>query len=401
MENARSLLIHEPSFSEIDTRYPHHQYPYNVKNLELISKLIKQVQKESHLNINPRVRVTSHTRNAFHNYKHDYILLPYKPEYAGVDYYIAWRHEAEHASQTDTRRYGNECTEKTMLQISQFLYPVDIEDDQGHAKLKYLYNYTELKARAAEARALREALQERYNAQPPDFRYAEKKAYNDTVQRFCKNTQGQHSVTACIRYAMNQVWTINVQPDVEHELPAKHRFTLATFWITKGMKKVLQAFREFENEYKQLLQCARQLQNDVQHPENAPAQEAEAIERYNHDMHNRIHDALLRESCKVVQVVDLPSTLPEHATKVYGFDAMVAFMKEYHQDLKNFTVCEPEDKDVNNAMYVVFNTNDLTKAKTTRADNMPEQYQPPENQNLLSYIEETVELGEIDEEEIL
>jgi hypothetical protein len=77
-------------------------------------------------------------------------------------------------------------------------------------------------------------------------------------------------------------------------------------------------------------------------------------------MHNRIHDALLRESCKVVQVVDLPSTLPEYATRVYGFDAMVAFMKEYHQDLKNFTVCEPTDTDINNAMYVVFNTNDLT-----------------------------------------
>lgn len=401
MKNARSFLIHEPSFSEIDTRYPHHQQPYNTQNLALISKLIKQTQNESELNINTRVRVSPNTKDAIHNHEAHYILLPYKPEYAGVDYYVFWRHEAEHALQTDVRLHGVESVEKTMLQVSRFLYPADIEDDQGRAKPEYLYNYTELKARTAEACALREALQERYDSKPPDFRYTEKKAYLEAIQRFCENTQGQHSLITCLQYTMSQVPTIIAQPDAEHELPDKNRFSLATFWTTQGMVKNLQAFREFQREYQQLLKCAQQLQHDVQHPESAPTQEAEATKQYNNEMHERTHDMLLHEGCQVIQVIDLPSVLPENATKVHGFDAMIAFIQEYRHDLDKFTICEPIDKNVADAMYIVFNTADLTHSQDARTDNMPEQYHAPEQPDFLDYIEHNVELDEIEEEEIL
>ena len=401
MNDARSLLIHEPSFSEIDARYPRHKQAYNAKALDLISKLVKQTQQESHLNIQSRVRISPKYKDAIHNHQGDYILLPYKAEYAGIDYYMFWRHEAEHAVQSQIRDNTLESTEKTMLQISQFLYPADIEDDNGNPRNEYLYNYTELKARTAEAVALKEAIQERYNAQPPDFYYAEKKAYAAALSRFCENTQGQHSLTSCIRYALQQTTNILSQPDIEHELPDQSRMRLAVFWGMQGMAKNLHAFREFEQACSELLQISQQLQYDVQHPENAPAQEEAMLQNYNNQMHQRTHDILIQEQCRVIQIIDLPNTLPENATRVHGFDAMLSFLQEFRDELPQLTICEPVDKNAADSMYIVFNTAELFHSSHEHTTILPEQYCVTSQPNPLDIIEQDVILDEIEEEEVL
>lgn len=397
MDNTRGFLIHFKQFSRIYTRCTNESCGVNIPALTLITKCIKALHRDSGISPNTKIVVSPDLQNCSYDHQYNLISLPYKSTYTGLDYYIMWRHEAEHAHQ-QVIRDSEPTEEQTLINISRFLYPLDIYDSHDAPAPEYLYNYMELRARTAEAIALREALEERYNATPRDFWYKEKRAYLDTLKRFLENTALQHDIKQCRQYCNSQNIAILRTKDTNNELRGLSRLKALMFWNTTGRNSVMQAFCEFQKAREALTPLRIRLEQDMRNISQDTLDELQTREEVGRQQHEQLHQAISSVT-RVVQVADLEQPIPGDAIVVRGTHNMEHFLTEYREILPSLTICEEFDTFTFESLYVVFNSSPISSTLQTPIHDIASPYEYPV-EDVLDWLEKNIPIDEIEGDEL-
>lgn len=396
-ENIRSFLIHLKQFSRIDTRCANDAFGLNKQTIALITECIQALHRESDISPNTEIVVSQDLQNGSYDHDENIISLPYRQHFTGLDYYIMWRHEAEHAHQQAIRD-SEPTEEQTLLNISRLLYPSNIYDSYGAPAPEYLYNYMELRARTAEAIALREALEERYNATPRDFWYKEKRAYLDTLKRFLENTALQHDIKQCRQYCNSQNIAILRTKDTNNELRGLSRLKALMFWNTTGRNSVMQAFREFQKAREALTPLRIRLEQDMRNISQDTLDELQTREEVGRQQHEQLHQAISSVT-RVVQVADLEQPIPDGAIVVRGAHNMEHFLTEYREILPSLTICEEFDTSTFESLYVVFNSSPTPSTLQTPIHDIASPYEYPV-EDVLDWLEKNISIDEIEDDEL-
>lgn len=397
MHSARSFLLHLNEFNNIAEKYPNTAYKINELALNMIAKTIKAIQSASGFDANVRIHVSADSKQPQYFHDTKIIQLPYKSTYTGLDYYIMWRHEAEHAHQ-QVIRDSEPTEEQTLINISRLLYPLDIYDSHDAPVPEYLYNYTELRARTAEAIALREALEERYNAAPRDFWYKEKRAYLDTLKRFLENTASQHDIKQCRQYCNSQNIAIFRTKDTKNELRGLSRLKALMFWNTTGRNSVMQAFCEFQKAREALTPLRIRLEQDLRNISQDTLDELQTREEVGRQQHEQLHQAISSVT-RVVQVADLEQPIPGDAIVVRGTHNMEHFLTEYREILPSLTICEEFNASTCESLYVVFNSSPTPSTLPTPIHDIASPYEYPV-EDVLDWLEKNISIDEIEDDEL-